>query len=415
MSTVNHILKRILLKFLRLIAYIIVFVLIVGNLFILISGRTYLYKGIYHTYLQGKTGPGIFDKDVFDNSILTKSALGEPWKVSKVQRQLLPSEQIELEKLEISSFLVIQNDSILFEKYWGKHQPSTVTNSFSAAKTFVGLLIGCALKDQSIKSIDEPVGNYIPSFSVGKKSKITIRHLLMMSSGLDWEESGKNPLSDNAASYYGSDLYALVTKQEAIEEPGKRFEYQSGNSQLLGFIIEKATGKNLSAYADEKIWKQIGTENDAYWSLDKKNGDEKSFCCLYGTTRDFARLGKLIRDMGHWNGKEIIPTSYMAEFISNPPMSTEEGVNNYRYGLHIWTYLGGTDPVYYCRGILGQYIIAIPSKDLIIVRTGSIRGKNINLPAKYAHNQAYLEKYKYKFSHPLDLFLYLNIANRMIK
>jgi CubicO group peptidase (beta-lactamase class C family) len=103
---------------------------------------------------------------VFDNSILTKSALGEPWKVSKVQRQLLPSEQIELEKLEISSFLVIQNDSILFEKYWGKHQPSTVTNSFSAAKTFVGLLIGCALKDQSIKSIDEPVGNYIPSFSI---------------------------------------------------------------------------------------------------------------------------------------------------------------------------------------------------------------------------------------------------------
>ena len=116
-----------------------------------------------------------------------------------------------------------------------------------------------------------------------------------------------------------------------------------------------------------------------------------------------------------WNGKEIIPLSYMQEFVSNPRMTTPEGVPNYRYGLHVWTYLGGKDPVYYCRGILGQFIIAIPAKQLIIVRTGSIRGKNINLPDEYEHNKAYIEKYKYKFGHPADLFQYIAIAERMIK
>jgi hypothetical protein len=150
------------------------------------------------------------------------------------------------------------------------------------------------------------------------KKHITIRHLLMMSSGLNWEESGKNPLSHNAASYYGTDLYGLTTNQFAIEKPGKRFEYQSGNSQLLGFIIKKATGKRVSDYASAKIWSKIGTESDAYWSLDKENGDEKSFCCIYGTSRDFARLGRLIKQNGVWNGQEIIPASYMKDFLSNP-------------------------------------------------------------------------------------------------
>ena len=415
MSRSTSLWKTILTKTVKYISLTILSLLIIANIFILISGRTYLYKGIYNTYLQGRTGPSIFDKDVFFNATISKAPIASAWKKGTRTLALLPNESKEIEKLDISSFLVFHGDTLIFEKYWGNHQPTTVTNSFSAAKTFVGLLIGCALKDGSIKSLDEPVAKYIPEFKKGAKRFVTIRHLLMMSSGLNWQESGKNPLSHNAASYYGTDLYGLVTNQYSIEKPGKRFEYQSGNSQLLGFIIQKATGKKLAAYAEEKVWKQIGTENDAYWSLDKENGAEKSFCCVYGTSRDFARLGKLIRDMGQWNGKEIIPMAYMKEFISNPRMTTPEGVPNYRYGLHIWTYLGGKDPVYYCRGILGQFIIAIPAKQLIIVRTGSIRGKNINLPSEYEHNKAYIEKFKYKFGHPADLFQYIAIAERMIK
>src|SRR5690606_4883547 len=123
--------------------------------------------------------------------------------------------------------------------------------------------------------------------------------------GLDWQESGKNPLSENAESYYGSDLYHLSTHQKRITEPNRIFLYQSGNSQLLGFVVEKATGKSLSEYMHEKIWSQIGTDHDAYWSLDKENGDEKSFCCFYATSRDFARLGRLISNSGNWDGKQL--------------------------------------------------------------------------------------------------------------
>ena len=161
---------------------------------------------------------------------------------------------------------------------------------------------------------------------------------------------------------------------------------------------------------------KIGTEHDAYWSLDKENGDEKSFCCLYSTSRDFARLGKLINNQGKWNDQQIVPEAYMKEFVSNPKMTTEDKVPNYRYGLHIWTYMGDPQhPVYYCRGILGQFIISIPSKNLVIVRTGSKRGKNIYLPKEKEHDKAYIEKYKFKFGHPDDLFTYLNIGKRMVK
>ena len=405
-------------KTVKYLSLTILVLLVLANLFILISGRTYLYKGVYNTYLQGRTAPGIFDKEVFYNATLHKSSKSLAWKhnSNKIKPQLTSTEIETLEKLDISSFLVFHGDTLVFEKYWGKHNPQTVTNSFSAAKSFVGLLVGCALGEGKIKSLDESIGNYLPAFANGKKKAITIRHLLMMSAGLDWEESGKNPLSDNAESYYGTDLYTHVTGQKAIEKPGVRFEYQSGNSELLGFVLEKATGKQLSVYAEEKLWKQIGTEHDAYWSLDKENGDEKSFCCLYSTSRDFARLGKLINQQGKWNGKQLVPEAYMQEFVSNPSMTTEDKVPNFRYGLHIWTYLGNAaHPVYYCRGILGQFIISIPSKNLVIVRTGSKRGKNIYLPKEKEQDKAYIEKYKFKFGHPDDLFTYLKIGDRMIK
>lgn len=399
----------------KFLLYFILTVLILVNVFIVVTGRFYLYKGVYNTYLQGRTGPSIFDKDVFFNATLEKSNSVSAWKKATRKVTLTPEELKKIEPLEISSLLVFHGDTLLFEKYWGNHSVETVTNSFSAAKTFVGLLVGIALKEGKIKSLDEPVGNYILEFSKGNKRFITIRHLLMMSSGLDWQESGKNPLSHNAASYYGTDLYGLVTNQNAIEKPGKRFEYQSGNSQLLGFVVEKATGKKLPEYAQEKIWKEIGTEQDAYWSLDKENGDAKSFCCLYGTSRDFARIGKLISNYGNWEGKTILDSSFMRDFVSNPKMTTNEGIPNFRYGLHIWTYLGGKHPVYYCRGILGQFIISIPEENLIIVRTGSKRGKNITLPKEMENNTRFIEDNKYKIGHPADLLDYIAIGERMIK
>lgn len=400
--------KRTLLKWLKRIGWFVLILFLSLNIFVVLSGRFYLYKGIYYTYLQGETSPTIYDLDKFYNATVKAPEKKEPWKFNLVKGEVLSSDDLKyMDTWRTSSFLVVKNNQVVYEHYWDEHHPETVSNSFSAAKTVVSILIGIALEEGHIKSLDEPVRKYIPEFSGKGKEKITIRHLLMMASGLDWTESGKNPLSENAESYYGWDLRGLVTRQHAIQEPGKEFIYQSGNSQLLGFIVEKATGKDLATYASEKLWKPMGAESDAFWSLDKKNGDEKAFCCLYSTTRDFARIGKILANHGKWNEKQVIPGNYFDEMVRNPQMKTEEGVPNTRYGLHIWTYASNGHPVYYCRGIKGQYIIAIPDEQLIIVRTGHKRTPDVE---REILQQGNTEENREKIGHPADLFEYIRMG-----
>lgn len=400
-------------KSLRFLFFTLLALIIIANVFILLSGRTYLYKGIMSTYLSGVSGPTIYDLDKFAKRKVAKGSITEKWNKSVGYTSSTKISDFESynKELKTTAFLVFQGDSVLFEKYWGNHTENTISNSFSAAKTVVALLIGIAVEEGKIKNLDEPVGNYIPEFKEDELSEITIRDLLLMASGLSWTESGKNPLSDNAESYYGSDLYGLVTRQKRIGEPGKTFIYQSGNSQLLGFIIKKATGYNVSEYCSLKLWSKMGMESDAYWSLDKENGDEKAFCCLYATARDFGKLGKLITDCGKWNGEQLVPSWYFDEMVSVPDyMTTEESIKNYQYGLHIWTYQGYSSPVYYCRGILGQYIISIPEEDLVIVRLGEKRTKNIQ-PDKNDLSEKKLKK----VGHTSDFLKYINFAEQIRK
>ncbi len=401
-------------KVFKFFAYSLLALFVLVNLFILLSGRTYLYKGIMSTYLSGKSGPTIYDLDKFAYRTVSKGETVDQWtKSSDYNSQKEPDNFVKYnEDTKSKAFLVFKGDDILFEKYWDGHTDKTVSNSFSAAKTVVALLIGIAIEEGKIKSLDDPIGNYIPEFKVGDKAIITVRNLLNMSSGLDWTESGKNPLSNNAESYYGTDLYGLVTRQSVIKTPGKDFIYQSGNSQLLGFIIQKATGKSVSDYCSEKIWSKIGMEGDAFWSLDKENGDEKAFCCLYATARDFGRIGKLILRKGKYKEQQIVPEWYMTEMgIMPTEMGTEEGVPNHQYGLHIWLYEGYKSPVLYCRGIQGQYMISIPEEDLVIVRLGSIRMKNYEIPK----DKSLIESQLPYIGHPTDLQEYINFAEKIVE
>ncbi len=397
---------------LRFVAYFLLAITLLINVYIVLSGRFYIYKGVRHTYLVGQAGPGIYELNIFPYNTISKAEKTEKWvKPKRFNTKKLSAKDTKyLKKLDTRAFLVFHGDSIIYENYMGEHHVNTVSNSFSAAKTVVALLVGVAIEEGKIKSLDEPAGNYLKAYNSGGKEKITIRHLLMMASGLDWEESASNPLSENAESYYGTDLLGLVNRQQAITQPGKHFNYQSGNSQLLGFIIEKATGKTLSDYAQEKLWKKIGTEHDAYWSLDKENGDEKAFCCMYATARDFGRIGKLILQKGKWGNAQVVPLWYMQELERLPEMSTDEGVPNYRYGLHIWEYVGEKNPIYYCRGIKGQYVISIPSENLVIVRLGLQRKKDITIPEIKKNNQKYIDQIKYKVGHPSDFFEFVRMG-----
>lgn len=278
-----------------------------------------------------------------------------------------------LTKNKTVAFLVIKNDSIQYENYFEGYNKSSIVPSFSMAKSIISILIGCAIDDQLIKSVEEPIINYIPELTSQDIEKVTIKHLLQMTSGLDFNESYINPFGDAAKMYYGRNLRKRLSKIKLKESPGSKFEYLSGNSQILGLILERALiNKTVTAYLEEKIWKPLGMEYDASWSIDKqKEGLEKTFCCINARARDYAKIGRLFMNKGNWNGKQIISENWVKE--STKIDETFGSVSYYQYQWWITDRKGS----FMAQGILGQYIYVNPSKNLIVVRLGKKTG-NVN-------------------------------------
>lgn len=402
-------------KTLKYLIYVIITIVVLVNVFILLTGRYYLYSGITKTYLRGKTGPSIYDLELFPVNKLQKSSKPYNFIFEKDPSLKLTKSDLEYhEKMDTKAFLIFQGDTLIYEKYWDEHHDKTVSNSFSAAKSVIGMLVGIAIEEGKINSVDDLAGDYIPEFKKNGREQITIRHLLTMSAGFDWIESGKNPLSEAAEGYYGTDLYGLVTRLRVIEKPGIKFNYQSGNTQILGFIIEKATGKSINEYAAEKLWIPLGARNDAFWSLDKEGGDEKAFCCMYATARDYALLGQLILNKGFYNGAQIVPEWYMQKMLETPYMTTKEKVPNMRYGWHTWVYKNRGNPVYYCRGLMGQYMIAIPNKNRVIVRLGTKRDSHYKIPENKLNDDKFRDLNNEKIGHTIDLYRYLEMSDKII-
>ena len=270
------------------------------------------------------------------------------------------------------AFLVIRNDSILYQNYFHKYDENSVVASFSMAKSFVSALIGCAIADGKITSVEDSMTHYMTELRGKGLGSIRIRHLLQMTSGLHSVEGYANPFSDVARMYYGKNIRKFITRSRKEDPPGMAFEYISANSQILGMIVERATGQSLAAYLEQKIWMHTGMEHPATWSLDSKNsGMEKAFCCINSTARDFARFGRLYLNKGNWNGKQLIPESWVQ---SSTRIEAKEGSSrNYQYQWWIPSSKGD----FCARGILGQYIYVNPASGHIIVRLGKSEG-NIN-------------------------------------
>jgi CubicO group peptidase (beta-lactamase class C family) len=375
--------------------FLIIFVML--NIAILVSGRSYLYKGIWNTYLKGRSGPSITEYDIFDNREV-KAGTEQKWSNAKnYNAQKIPAAlEPKFNEMQTVAFVIVKNDSLLHEQYWDGFGPDSRSNSFSMAKTFVSILVGAAIDEGKIKSIDQPVSDFLPEFKEGDNAKLTIKHLLTMSSGINFDENYVSPFAYPAQAYYGSDLKTLTFGYKVIEEGGKTFKYLSGNSELLAFILTKATGKTLSEYMSEKLWKPLGAKNDALWSLDSKDGMEKAYCCFNSNALDFARLGQLYLDRGKWNGTQIINADYVAKSIIPADLVDVDGKKIDNYGYAWWLipdYKGHY--IFYARGILGQYIICIPDQKMVVVRLGGKR-----------------EKRKGN-DHPLDLYYYIDAAIEM--
>ena len=269
-------------------------------------------------------------------------------------------------------FILIQNDSLIHEQYWNGWRADSVSNSFSVAKSYVSVLTGIAMKEGKIKSVFQPVGDFLPEFDTDScHRKIQLYHLLTMSTGLDWGESGADPFSDNAKGYYGTNVRELSLNQPCRDTPGKEFDYISGSTQIMAEVLEKAYGQELDVLMREKLWKPLGCEHPAFWGKDTEKGDFKAFCCLYATARDFGRIGQLYLDSGRWQGREIVPLDYWKASITPAPL-LDKGKPNKRYGYYWWLMEQDGKPVYYCRGFHGEYVVVIPSERLVMVRTGML-------------------------------------------
>ncbi len=337
-------------------------ILMSGVLLLYLFDYQYIFKGFKTTYLTGHTTAYIDDYPEFSNREIA-AGKPQPWPLHKEYNSVVPTERLqEINKeLQTVSFLIIKNDSIWYENYYEGFGPDSKTNSFSMAKSITAALLGKAIFEGKVKSLDQPVADFFPQFD----RKLRVGDLASMSSGLNWDESYYNPFSMTAKAYFGEDIRELILDLEVAQEPGEKFKYLSGNTQLLGMVLEKATGKTLSEYLSESFWKPLGMRNDGLWQLDsEESGMEKAYCCIASNARNFARFGKLYKDHGKWQGKAVLDSAFVAKSIQ----PRFKDAPHYGYGFWLKEYKG--KEIFYMRGILGQYVIVIPEDDLIITRLG---------------------------------------------
>ncbi len=316
--------------------------------------------------------PGIEDYQIFPTRVV-KAGIPQPWKLADNynKKQLGAELEKTVAGLGTVAFLVVQNGELLYEKYWSEHNKNAYSASFSMAKSIVGMLVGIALEEGKIRSLDQAVADFIPEFKAGKKAGITLRHLLTMTSGLVWDESYNSVASPTTELYYGDDLRKLVTGLPVKHAPGTVWYYSSADSQILSMALEAAVGLSLSDYASQKIWQPIGAEQDATWSLDKDNGTTKGNCCFNSTPRDFARLGQLVLQNGRWQNQPLVPDAYLAQATNpNPALKDEENKIVDFYGYQFWLGQLENKPMPFFAGILGQYIFVIPHLNAVVIRLG---------------------------------------------
>ena len=340
-------------------------------LLIYIFNIDYIFKGVRTIYFTGNNTAFISDYEYFDNKEI-RSANPQPWALHKQYNTIDQSDELEELNYErkTKSFLVIKNDSILFEKYYDGHKQTDISNSFSVAKSIVTSMMGKAIMEGKIKSLNQPVSDFFEEYKDGMASELTVGDLASMSSGMKWNEKYYSVINITSESYFTDDLRSVILRQEIENKPGQAFRYSSGDTQLLAMVIEKATGTSLSDYLSQKFWSPMGAETIALWQIDsKESGMEKAYCCIAATARDFARFGKLYIDKGKWGDTEILDPSFVE--LSLKPVFDDSPF--YGYGWWLYEYEG--KKVFTMNGHRGQFVISFPDENIIIVRQGDFNNK----------------------------------------
>jgi CubicO group peptidase (beta-lactamase class C family) len=318
----------------------------------------------------------IYDFRTHPYRIVKAAAQPQPWGIdSSYNKKQIPQNLLDtIEKQKTVAFLVIQNGKIKYERYWD-HGVDSLSGSFSAAKSIISLLIGIAIDEGKIKSVDQLVSDFIPHFKENGLDQIKIKNLLTMSSGTNWLEKDRSYFSLNAYAYFGDDEEFMVNKLSKKEDAGKNWEYRSGDTQVLGLIVEKVFGNNISDLVSEKLFKPMGAEKDAKWLVDGAQKHEKAYCCFNGIARDYARFGQLVLNDGVWNGKRIVSSAYLKDALTpasylKDPIEGGKPVDYYGYQYWIINHPNGMK-VPSMNGLYGQYVYILKEKNAIIVRLGT--------------------------------------------
>ncbi len=326
-------------------------------------------------------------KNIFRTTTVPKSS--NPYHFAKRNQDLLIPETFQYEDSTVNTqayldytltdaLLIIRHDTIYHEYYANQFTEQDHHISWSMAKSVVSALFGIAISEGKIKSIEETVTDYLPELAGTGYDHVRIKDVLQMSSGVGFNEDYGDFNSDiNVMGRYfalGMPIADFAKTLKREREPGTFNHYVSIDTQVLGMILTKATGRSITDYMNEKLWSQIGAESDAYWIVDK-TGMEFALGGLNATARDYAKVGQLFLDSGRWKGKQVVPEEWVRASVTPDAPHVMPGKRNTAlrkdgYGFQWWIPDGSEDE-FNAQGIYGQFIYIDPDKDMVIVKLSS--------------------------------------------
>ncbi len=290
------------------------------------------------------------------------------------------------EQTESFALLIHHRGALVVERYWGGHGPDSRFDTASMHKSVMALLLGIAIDEGHIGSIDDPVGRYVAEWANEPRGEITLRQLATMSSGLLVEAFRPSPFSKGMQLVIGSNIDELALSLPLDEPPGTRFDYLNFSSQVLGIALTRSVGMRYAEYLSQRLWQPLGAPDTAVW-LDREDGSPRTFCCLLASAPAWMHVGVLMLNQGRVDGQQVVPAQWLTE------MTTPSALNP-NYGLQVW--LGSpasgvrtynrqstlevphsepylADDVVFLDGAGGQRVYVIPSAQLVIVRIGKSR------------------------------------------
>ncbi len=284
-------------------------------------------------------------------------------------------------KNNTAGLMVVKDGEIVLEEYGEGLRADGRWTSFSVAKSFSSTLVGAAIKDGLIGSVDDPIVDYVPELEGSAYEGVSIRQVLNMTSGVAWNEDYEDPNSDVARfsaepSINGSDpVVAYMARLPREAEPGTKWVYKTGETNLVGSLVRAATGKSMADYLTEKVWQPYGMNQDAVWMLDLGAG-EIAGCCISVSLKDYARFGHFFMHGAEIDGESIVPADWIEQATTSTPAADEGMGGTGGYGFQWWLTNG---PAYRASGIFGQGIWMNPEKDLVIVTLSAWPGATDNL------------------------------------